>query len=82
MPLADATVDRTAGRVRVSSASKNGGLAVEIVAATDKSVLDVFVNFELEVNVWRDLSPEVEQMNTEGKATASCRVVPEPALIR
>lgn len=79
LPLPDARVERAPDRVRLSSASKNGGLAVEITAGADKSGLDVFVNFELEVNVWRDLSPDVEQMNIEGNAATRCRVLPEPA---
>jgi hypothetical protein len=73
LPLADARVER-------SSASRNGGLAVGIDANADKSTVDVFVNFELEVNVWRDLSPDVVHMNTNGPQTsARCRVLPSPA---
>jgi hypothetical protein len=80
LPLADARVERSEGRVLVSSASRNGGLAVEIDANADKSTVDVFVNFELEVNVWRDLSPDVVHMNTNGPQTsARCRVLPSPA---
>lgn len=80
LPLPDAQVERGSSRLRLSSASTNGGLAVEIAAGADKSVLNVFVNFELEVNVWRDLSPDVEQMNTDGEVTARCQVPPEAAL--
>ena len=76
LPLPDARVDRGPDRLRLTSASKNGGLAVEHAAEAEHSRLDVFVNFELEVNVWRDLSPEVEQMNTESAAGVRCRVLP------
>jgi hypothetical protein len=79
LPLADARVERSATRVTVSSASRNGGLSVEIDANADKSTVHVFVNFELEVNVWRDLSPDVEHMNTEGSQTGECRLLPAPA---
>ena len=76
LPLPDARVDRGSDRLRLISASKNGGLAVELAAGAEHSRLDVFVNFELEVNVWRDLSPEVERMNTESSAGVRCRVLP------
>lgn len=80
LPLPDAQVHRSRDRVTISSASRNGGLAVEIGANADKPMVDVFVNFELEVNVWRDLSPDVEQMNTDGpRRDALCRVLPPPA---
>lgn len=76
LPLPDARVDRGTDRLRLTSASRNGGLAVELAAEAEYSRLDVFVNFELEVNVWRDLSPEVEQMNTGSAAGVRCRVLP------
>jgi hypothetical protein len=75
LPLADAQVERSASSLAVSSRSRNGGLAVALRAG-DRSSLDVFVNFELEVNVWRDLSPDVEQMNTDGPlADVQCRIL-------
>ena len=76
LPLPGANVERTAESVSIASRSANGGLAVKVHAAAAESLLDVFVNFELEVNVWRDLSPEVEAMNTDGPlADAQCRVL-------
>jgi hypothetical protein len=78
LPLANARVERTDAAVTVASSSANGGAAVQIVAVRGSaaSSLDVFVNFELEVNVWRDLSPDVERMNTHGlQTTARCRVL-------
>ena len=76
LPLPDAQIERGADRLRLTSASKNGGLAVELVADDERPRLDVFVNFELEVNVWRDLSAEVERMNTESAAGLRCRLLP------
>lgn len=82
LPLPDAVVEQTADRVSVSSRSANGGLTVSVVATARESRLDVFVNFELEVNVWRDLSPDVEQMNTDGPlAHANCRLLPSGAAL-
>ena len=79
LPLPEARVQRADDRVTIASRSGNGGLAVKIDAAAGRSMIDVFVNFELEVNVWRDLSPDVERMNTEGPREGRCRVLPPPA---
>lgn len=77
LPLPDAVIEQTPDHVSVSSRSANGGLTVTVRAATGESLLDVFVNFELEVNVWRDLSPDVESMNTDGPLPrASCLILP------
>jgi hypothetical protein len=79
LPLPNARVERTAGTLALSSASGNGGLAVTLRAAPSGSLLDVFVNFELEVNVWRDLSPNVDAMNTHGpQSQVMCRVLSAP----
>jgi len=77
LPLPNPRLEREPGRVALASTSNNGGLTVTIDAGAGRSVIDVFVNFELEVNVWRDLSPDVERMNTHGPvANAGCRVLP------
>ncbi|MGE0041450.1 MAG: hypothetical protein AB7H88_13950 [Vicinamibacterales bacterium] len=75
LPLAGAVVSETPAGLEASSQSANGGVAVDLAAGA-QSRLDVFVNYELEVNVWRDLVPEVERMNTGGPRTdAVCRVL-------
>lgn len=81
LPLANARFERGERRLTVSSVSGNGGASVRIAAVDggDASTVDVFVNFELEVNVWRDLSPDVEHMNTRGpQANARCHVLSFP----
>lgn len=76
LPLPDAAVEEAPTRVTVASRSGNGGLNVALRVAGEDSSLDVFVNFELEVNVWRDLSPDVEGMNTDGPlAHPNCRIL-------
>ena len=78
LPMANATIERREGRLSIVSVSANGGASVQIDAAAGSgpSTVDVFVNYELEVNVWRDLSPDVEQMNTHGvPAPARCHVL-------
>ena len=80
LPLAEARVDELrAGAISVVNKSLNGGLAVTVQPEASAYRLDVFVNFELEVNVWRDLSPDVELMNTDGpRLDAACRVLSAP----
>ena len=81
LPLANARIERRGRGLSVASASANGGAAVQIDASdgAGASSIDVFVNYELEVNVWRDLLPEVEQMNTHGLQTgAQCHVLSMP----
>ena len=80
LPLADARVDESrADALSVISRSLNGGVAIEIRPEAPAYRFDVFVNFELEVNVWRDLSPDVEHMNTAGARTdARCQLLSLP----
>jgi hypothetical protein len=80
LPLGSAQVDETpAGAVGLTSRSLNGGVAIEIRPEASAYRLDVFVNFELEVNVWRDLSPDVEHMNTGGaRGDARCQILSSP----
>ena len=80
LPLAEAQVERTPeGALGVVNKSLNGGLTVVIRPEASAYLLDVFVNFELEVNVWRDLSPDVESMNTEGpRRDAGCHALSSP----
>jgi hypothetical protein len=81
LPLAGARVERRGPGLAVSSVSANGGASVRIDAdgTGGPSSIEVFVNYELEVNVWRDLPPDVEHMNTDGLQTrAQCRVLSSP----
>jgi hypothetical protein len=80
LPLAGAQVEESKdGALRLASRSLNGGVAIEIRPEATAYRLDVFVNFELEVNVWRDLSPDVEHMNTAGaRSDARCQLLSLP----
>jgi hypothetical protein len=79
LPLTGARVEQTDERVRVAAASRNGGVAISMDSGGEQPILDVFVNFELEVNVWRDLSPGVDEMNTNGPlADPGCRRLAGP----
>ncbi len=43
------------------------------------SLIDVYVNFGLEVNIDADLDPAVEQMNTQGPIAVNCTISGAPA---
>lgn len=59
----------------LSYTSANGGVAVDLNAGTEKASLDVYVSYELEVNVDASLSEEVDALNTHGVLTGlSCRI--------
>lgn len=53
----------------------NGGRQVALDVAPGKAKLDVYVDYGLDVNIERDLAPEVDRMNTNGPLTSiDCRV--------
>jgi hypothetical protein len=77
LPLPGAAPDTSAG-VILEYRTANGGRAVTLDAANEgPSTLDVFVNFELEVNVERDLDRAVDAMNTEGPLAVVCAPGPD-----
>lgn len=60
--------------VRLDYQTANGGRAVTLAAADGPSSIDVFVNYELEVNVERDLDRGVDLMNTGGALAVDCDI--------
>jgi len=73
LPLPSAAPSVAADRVELDFHSANGGRSVALTASpAGPSRLEVFVNFELEVNVERDLDRAVDTMNTEGPIAVSC----------
>jgi hypothetical protein len=66
------------GQGRFSFRSANGGVIVEIDAAGARSAVDIFVSYELEVNVDVSLSPDIDVLNTHGRQAASCRLIDAP----
>ena len=62
-------------RVRLSYKSANGGRIVEWTVAPGGNSLDVYVSYELEVNVDTTLAPEIDLLNTDGaRRDLDCRV--------
>jgi Lipid A 3-O-deacylase (PagL) len=79
LPLPSAAPTVSAASVDLEFHSANGGRSVTLSAgASGPSRLDVFVNFELAVNVERDLDRAVDAMNTEGPITVTCTFAAPP----
>ena len=56
----------------------NGGRDVKWKVDAAGASLDIYANFELEVNIEADLDPRVELMNTDGAITnLSCTLAPD-----
>jgi hypothetical protein len=45
----------------------NGGIIVKLEARDGEASLDVYVSYELEVNIHPDLSPQVDLLNSDGR---------------
>jgi hypothetical protein len=79
LPLPDAKPEISVTRVTLSYETLNGGRHVEWRVTPSGAMLDVHANFELEVNIERDLDPRVELMNTDGEITnLVCEIAPAP----
>ena len=72
LPLPGARPEVGDGTVSLQYRTANGGRSVELSATDGPSSLDVFVSYELEVNVERDLDREVDRMNTGGAIAVVC----------
>jgi hypothetical protein len=80
MALPDARPAISDRQILLEYRTLNGGRDVKWkVDAGGSATLDVYTNFELEVNIEADLDPRVELMNTEGPmANLSCAIAPKP----
>ncbi len=62
---------------RLSYRNANGGRQVELGVLPGGAVLDVYVDYGLDVNIEPDLDPEIDRMNTNGPLKSlHCRVGP------
>jgi hypothetical protein len=80
MALPDARPLVSDRHVALDYRTLNGGRTVKwTVDAAGSASLDVYANFELEVNVEADLDPRVEMMNTDGAIrNLACVIPPKP----
>lgn len=80
LPLPDALPSVSDRQVVLEYRTLNGGRDVKWrVEAGGAASLDVYTNYELEVNIETDLDPRVELMNTGGAiSNLSCALHPAP----
>lgn len=72
LPLPGAMPEAGPDGVTLDYRTANGGRSVTLSATDGPASLDVFVSYELEVNVERDLDRAVDRMNTGGAITVVC----------
>lgn len=60
--------------VSVRAHTSNGGIDITLRGTAANAVLDVYVSYELEVNVDTSLSPGIDALNTEGPMSVRCEV--------
>ena len=61
-------------QIRVAYKSANGGRTIDWSIRNGPSTLDLYVSHGLEVNVERDLDPDVDRLNTDGVIAVSCQI--------
>ena len=72
------TVQLTEEALNVKARSSNGGIAVALTGAPAQARLDIYVSYELEVNVDTSLTPAIDDLNTEGAIAVRCDVTAQP----
>lgn len=71
---ASADVRLSATALHVRAKTSNGGIDVTLAGTTASATLDVYVSYELEVNVDASLTPKIDDLNTEGPVGVRCEV--------
>jgi hypothetical protein len=72
------TVQLTGEAVSIKARSSNGGVVVALTGVPTQARLDIYVSYELEVNVDTSLTPAIDDLNTEGAIGVRCDVTPAP----
>jgi len=54
--------------------TSNGGIDVALRGPASAAVLDVYVSYELEVNVDASLTPRIDELNTNGPTGVRCEI--------
>jgi len=73
-----ATVLLARDAVRVKARSSNGGIDVALAGTPALARLDVYVSYELEVNVDASLTPAIDQLTTESPLGVRCELSAHP----
>jgi hypothetical protein len=70
LPNAKAEVTGTTVFLRARTA--NGGIDVTLKGPRARATLDAYINYELEVNVDASLTPEIDEIDTDGPVGVAC----------
>ncbi len=62
--------------VAISARTSNGGIDVSLTGSPGKARLDIYVSYELEVNVDSSLTPAIDDLNTDGPIGVRCEIRP------
>ncbi|WP_291988949.1 hypothetical protein [Luteitalea sp.] len=71
---ASAAVQLTTAVVSVKARTSNGGIDVSLAGTPARAQLDIYVSYELEVNVDTSLTPAIDDLNTDGPIGVTCDV--------
>ena len=71
---ASASVQLTGETVSVRARTSNGGIDVNLTGTPAQARLDIYVSYELEVNVDASLTPAIDDLNTDGPIGVRCEV--------
>lgn len=70
LPNAQATFTSESAHLR--SRTANGGIDITLSGPRERATLDAYVNYELEVNVDASLTPDMDDIDTDGPVGVSC----------
>lgn len=71
---ANARARFTSDAVEFKARTSNGGIDVSLNGRAADARLDIYVSYELEVNVDTSLTPAIDELNTEGPIGVRCQV--------
>ena len=74
---ASASVQLTGEALSVRARTSNGGIDVNLTGTPAQARLDIYVSYELEVNVDAALTPAIDDLNTDGPLAVRCEVIPD-----
>jgi hypothetical protein len=72
-----ASVQLTGEAVSIKARTSNGGIDVTLTGTPTQARLDIYVSYELEVNVDASLTPAIDDLNTDGPIEVRCEVSPQ-----
>jgi len=71
---ANAAVLFSSDAVSVKARTSNGGIDVALSGTPAQGRLDIYVSYELEVNVDTSLTPAIDELNTAGPIGVRCEI--------